>query len=79
MEKSRLPWRLRPPGQSDSAASGQAQEFQYAAEKPPKNTEAHLFRVGFTLSLPQQGDVRWENHFRRLRNRQKLCDWILRR
>jgi hypothetical protein len=28
--------------------------------------------VGFTLSLPQQGDVRWENHFRRLHNRQKL-------
>jgi hypothetical protein len=24
-----------------------------------------------------QGDVQWENHFRRHRNRQKLCSWIL--
>lgn len=24
-----------------------------------------------------RGDVRWENHFRRHRNRQKLSDWIL--
>jgi hypothetical protein len=29
------------------------------------------------LSLFYQGDVRWENQFRRNRNRQKLCSWIL--
>ncbi len=30
-----------------------------------------------SIPLFYQGDVRWENHFRRLHNRQKLCDWIL--
>jgi hypothetical protein len=30
-----------------------------------------------SIPLFYQGDVRWENHFRRLRNRQKLGDWIL--
>jgi hypothetical protein len=30
-----------------------------------------------SISLFYQGDVRWENHFRRHRNRQKLSDWIL--
>src|SRR5713226_7342426 len=30
-----------------------------------------------SIPLFYQGDVRWENHFRRHRNRQKLSDWIL--
>jgi hypothetical protein len=29
------------------------------------------------ISLFYQGDVRWENHFRRHRNRQKLGDWMI--
>jgi hypothetical protein len=29
------------------------------------------------ISLFYQGDVRWENHFRRHRNRQKLSDWMI--
>src|SRR5579862_694297 len=31
-----------------------------------------------SIPLFYQGDVRWENHFRRLRNRQKLGDWMIR-
>jgi len=30
-----------------------------------------------SISPFYRGDVRWENHFRRHRNRQKLSDWIL--
>jgi hypothetical protein len=30
-----------------------------------------------SFALFYQGDVRWENQFRRNRNRQKLCSWIL--
>ena len=39
--------------------------------------KAHLYRVGLLISRFNPGDVRWENHFRRLHNRQKLSDWIL--
>jgi hypothetical protein len=30
-----------------------------------------------SIPLFYQGDVRWENHFRRHRNRQKLSDWMI--
>ena len=31
----------------------------------------------FVSPCSTRGDVRWENQFRRNRNRQKLCSWIL--
>jgi hypothetical protein len=55
---------------------------EYLEERGPfpacaANTNAHPRGGEHCFALFYQGDVRWENQFRRNRNRQKLCSWIL--
>src|SRR5216684_3201670 len=46
-------------------------------EELPQKRKCSPAKVSIPYPLFYQGDVRWENHFRRHRNRQKLSDWIL--
>src|SRR5437667_5244118 len=46
-------------------------------EEVPQKRKCSPAKVSISYPLFYQGDVRWENHFRRHRNRQKLSDWIL--